>query len=239
VALTARARSTTGTIMATITNGLALAGPLLAEGVVCLLLTSPLFYLVGGTIGLIIDSAGNRGPGAMGALLAVPFLFSMEGAAADLPRGNEVTVTRTASTPVDLERSLAASPSFGPIDSRLLKLKFPKPLRSEGSGLEIGATRLITFTPRKSLGIGARAEARSMTLKVVRSSAGAVVFEVVQDSTLARWLDLQEAEFRWSGRRLSVTLRYQRTFDPAWYFGPVQRYAVAEAADYLAETFAP
>jgi hypothetical protein len=45
VVATVRPRSTLGTIMATITVGLALAGPLLAEGIVCLIIAAPLFYL--------------------------------------------------------------------------------------------------------------------------------------------------------------------------------------------------
>jgi hypothetical protein len=64
-----------------------------------------------------------------------------------------------------------------------------------------------------------------------------VVFGITRDTTLARWLQFTEAEFRWQGSRLTVTLRYRRTFDPAWYFGPVQRYGMREAAAYLAETF--
>jgi len=34
---------------------------------------------------------------------------------------------------------------------------------------------------------------------------------------------------------VSLTIRYRRTLDPAWYFGPVQRKAIGESADYLLE----
>ncbi|MFI0444248.1 hypothetical protein [Actinomadura sp. 6N118] len=235
VVQTARPRSTLGTIMATITVGLALAGPLLGEGVVCLIVAAPLLYLVGAIVGLLADWAGRRR--GMHALLIVPLLLTAEGTAVGLPRGGEVTVTRTASAGTDVERALAAAPEFGPIPSRLLRLKFPKPVRADGTGLDIGATRLITFTPRKSLGIGAHPEARSMELKVVRRETGRVVFAITKDTTLARWLELKEAEFSWNKARLSVTLRYSRTFDPSWYFGPIQQHAMREAAAYLAETF--
>ena len=77
-----------------------------------------------------------------------------------------------------------------------------------------------------------------MTLRVAERGPGRVVFRVERDTTLARWLELREAEFRWHGRRVEVTLRYRRTFDPGWYFGPLQRYALTEAAGYLATTFA-
>ncbi|HEX2315281.1 MAG TPA: hypothetical protein VHJ17_16170 [Thermomonospora sp.] len=231
----ARPRSTVGAITATITVGLALAGPLLDEGVVCLVVAAPLFYLVGAIVGLLADRARrHRG---MQALLVVPLLLTVEGTVADLPRGGEVTVTRTAAPGADLERALATAPEFGPVRSRLLRLKFPRPVRAEGTGLDVGATRFVTFTPRRSLGIGARTRPRSMRLRVVRRETGRAVFAITEDTTLARWLRFEEAEFRWQGTRLSVTLRYARTFDPSWYFGPVQRYAMREAAAYLAETF--
>ncbi|MEO3783899.1 hypothetical protein ABGB12_11235 [Actinocorallia sp. B10E7] len=235
VVATARPRSTLGTITAAITVGLALAGPLLDEGVVCLVIAAPLFYLCGTIMGVSIDRDRRRR--GMQALLIVPLLLCAEGTAVSLPRGNEVTVTRTAPDGTDLERALAVAPDFGPVRSRLLRLKFPRPVRAEGSGLEPGDVRHIDFTPRTSLGLGARPTPRSMDLTVVRREPGLAVFAITRDTTLARWLDLTEAEFHWRGTRLSVTLRYRRTFDPAWYFGPVQRYGMREAAAYLAETF--
>lgn len=235
VVATARPRTTVGTIMVTITVGLALAGPLLDEGVVCLVVAAPLFYLCGAIVGVIADAARRRK--GMQALLIVPLLLSAEGAVASLPRGGEVTVTRVARAGTDLDRALAAAPVFGPVRSPLLRLKFPKPVRAAGAGLEPGATRHIDFTPRRSLGIGAKPTPRSMDLTVTRHAPGLVVFAVRRDTTLARWLQFTEAEFRWQGTRLTVTLRYRRTFDPDWYFGPVQHYGMREAAAYLAETF--
>ncbi|MGH3373308.1 MAG: hypothetical protein ACRDP6_01075 [Actinoallomurus sp.] len=237
VVATARPRSALGTIMVAITIGLTLAGPLLDEGVICLVVAAPLFYLCGAIVGGLADWARHRRRG-MHALLIVPLLLlSAEGTAASLPRGGEVTATRTAPAGTDLNLALAAAPVFGPVRSPLLRLKFPKPVRAEGSGLDPGATRHIDFTPRRSLGIGATPTPRSMDLTVIRHAPGLVVFAITRDTTLARWLQLTEAEFRWEGSRLTVVLRYRRTFDPAWYFGPIQRYGMGEAAAYLAETF--
>ncbi|GAA2729996.1 hypothetical protein [Actinocorallia aurantiaca] len=233
VVATARPRSALGTIMATITVGLALAGPLLDEGVVCLVVAAPLFYLCGAILGVFVDEVR----GGLKVMLVVPLLLGLEGTAVSLPRANEVTVTRTAPAGTDLEHALAAAPDFAPVRSRFLRLRFPRPVRSEGTGLAPGATRHIDFTPRTSLGLRSRPTPRSMDLTVVRYEPGLAVFAVTRDTTLARWLDLTEAEFRWQGTRLSVTLRYRRTFDPAWYFGPVQRHGMREAAAYLAETF--
>lgn len=237
VVLTARPRSVTGLVMAVITVGLALAGPLFGEGIVCLVFTAPLFYLVGLLVGLTADHARRRGTNGLAAPLV---LLALLGGGAELTapsRDGEVTVTR-ALPGTDVEHVLAAVPRFGPPESPFLRLGFPRPVRAEGTGLEVGARREITFTPRHSLGIGAVPEARSMTLRVKERAPGRVTFSVVRDTTLARWLDLREAEFAWRDGTLGVTLRYRRTFDPGWYFGPLQRYALGEAAGYLAGTFA-
>ncbi|WP_214412636.1 hypothetical protein [Sphaerisporangium fuscum] len=240
VAVTVRPRSVTGLIMAAITIGLALAGPLLGEGIVCLLFAAPLFYLIGLFVGLAVDWGRRYDHRRRASLIIAPLLLLgvSEGTtdATSLPRWQEVSASRPVGT-ADVARALGAPPAFAPFTSPLLRMGFPRPLVSRGEGLQVGAIREITFTPRRSLGIGARPEPRSMTLRVVGSSPGRVVFRVVRDTTLARWLDLREAEFTWTGGRLTVALRYNRTFDPAWYFGPVQRLVGEQAAAYLAETF--
>jgi hypothetical protein len=34
------------------------------------------------------------------------------------------------------------------------------------------------------------------------------------------------------------TIRYRRDLDPAWYFGPMERFIVKRAADYLIDSVA-
>ncbi|MFG3436075.1 hypothetical protein ACGF0J_02415 [Nonomuraea sp. NPDC047897] len=241
VALTARPKSATGLIMAVITIGLALSGPLLGEGVVCLVVAAPLFYLLGLAFGLLIDWTRTRQNGRGAHLLIAPLLVVMvsEGAteATSLPRDTTVSAVRATAGAAEVERALAGAPPFGPFRSAFLRAGFPVPVTAEGQGLQVGAVRHITFTPRRSLGIGARPEPRSMTLRVKQRAPGSVVFEVVADTTLARWLELREARFAWTDAELTVSLRYRRTFDPAWYFGPIQAYGAGQAAGYLAETF--
>ncbi|MFC7585365.1 hypothetical protein ACFQYP_17750 [Nonomuraea antimicrobica] len=126
VALTARPRSTVGMVMASITVALALAGPLLGEGIVCLVLAAPLFYLVGGLVGVLIDEVRRRtGKGRMG-LLLMPLVMAaaLEGTVASMPRADEVSVTVSAAG-TDVERVLAAQPRFGPVESPFLRLGFP------------------------------------------------------------------------------------------------------------------
>ena len=59
-------------------------------------------------------------------------------------------------------------------------------------------------------------------------------------SHIAHWLqwhdglwELEEAE---GGTvRATLTVRYRRLLDPAWYFGPIERHGVRKAAEYFAD----
>ena len=53
----------------------------------------------------------------------------------------------------------------------------------------------------------------------------------------------QDVEVRWdaagAGRtQVMWTIHYRRGLDPAWYFGPLERYAVGFAAQYLIDAVA-
>ena len=65
--------------------------------------------------------------------------------------------------------------------------------------------------------------------------------KLADDSPIAHWLDWQEADVGWEETtprrtRVTWTLRYTRRLDPAWYFGPWERYAVGLTAGYLTDT---
>jgi hypothetical protein len=76
----------------------------------------------------------------------------------------------------------------------------------------------------------------------VRADGGRVVFEVTEDAVFAKWMDMHRATATWTaageGTRMDWTIDYERTYEPSWYFGPIQAYTTDLAAAYLAETFA-
>jgi len=248
VVLTWRARGATGIAMGVTTVGLALAAALLGEGTVCLVIAAPLLY---GIAGLVAWTAKSLGAGHRHALLGVPVLFvlALEGVAGTsfLPRadaGHGSVLVDAA--PERVAEALAAPPAYGAPDAFLLRaVPFPHPVRATGEGLEAGDVRVVDFTPRRLLRIGSEPTPRDLALEVVESEAdgdgGRVVFDVVRDTTFSGWMDMRRAEAVWSreggGTRLTWTIEYERTFEPSWYFGPVQAYTTDLAAEYLAHTF--
>jgi hypothetical protein len=65
---------------------------------------------------------------------------------------------------------------------------------------------------------------------------------VGDDSYLIHWLTWRSAEVRWravpGGTEVRWTLWYRRRLDPAWYFGPLERYGVGVTAGYLIDALA-
>lgn len=251
VVLTARPRSAVGLTLAVTTVALALAGPLLDEGVVCLVMAAPLIYGVAALIAWIVTALTttrwtHHGLVAL-PLLAVALLEGVAGVSY-LPRESAASATvLVEATPEEYAAALAAPPAYGRFDAFLLKtVPFPRPVSATGSGLDVGDRRVVRFNDRTSLGIGAEPTPRSMTLRVAESevdgASGRVVFEVSADSTLSRWMDLRSATVEWNRvgdrTRSTWTLDWARTYDPSWYFGPLQQHTTGLAADYLADTFA-
>lgn len=251
VVLTVRARSAVGVAMASTTVCLALAGPLLGEGLVCLLIAAPLIYGIVALVTWTAELLLRGGDRSRHALLAVPLLFALalEGVAGTslLPRKDTGTGhVLVATTAENVAAALAAPPEYASPEAFLLRaIPFPRPVSVSGEGLEVGDTRLVRFTPRRTLRPGSEPEPRHMALRIVESEigedGGRVVFDVVEDTAFARWMDMRRAEAVWraegGGTRMTWRIDYERTYEPSWYFGPLQSHVTDLAAEYLGVTF--
>lgn len=237
LALTPDAKSTTGGILKGITFALLLSGPLLGEGFICILMSAPIFLLLGLVVGLINDSAKRRRRATLSCLLLVFLPLSMEGTSARLSfhRAETVTESRVVNaSAADVERALGRSPRVETMLPMYLRLRFPRPTEARGSGLELGATRTIHFA-------GGEGKPGDLVLRVEERREGYARFGVVSDnSKVAHWLDWKSSEVEWSEvdaqhTRVKWTIHFDRRLDPAWYFGPWERYATGLAARYLIE----
>lgn len=236
-----------GTILRSTTLAMLLAGVALGEAFVCLLMASPLIYLVAILAGVFVDWThqqaerrwGRRGA-AHAPLLAllVMAIPAMEGVVPrfEFPREAEVTRTRiVAATPAEVEHALAAPMRFDRPLPRFLRLGFPTPGATEGAGLAVGDRRAVELRHGHHPG--------TLAMEVRESAPGRVMFAPVgDDSYIVHWLSWRSAEVRWravpGGTEVRWTLRYRRRLDPAWYFSPLERYGVGVAAGYLIDALA-
>jgi hypothetical protein len=242
VALYLKTDSAAGISIKLVTIVLLLAGPLLNEGFICVILAAPLFYAVAVLVALAIDGLNkwrkrqSAKSAPLGLLLVLPLLaFSLEGTMPELslPRSGTSTALRIVdASPAQVEAALSASPHFDRELPALLQLGFPTPTAARGGGLNIGDQRTIAFGRRE------------LVLGVDEHAANRVHFRTLRDDTkVAEWLAWQSAEVTWTdlgdGRTaVQWTLTYTRRLDPAWYFGPWEALVTTQAADYLIETAA-
>ncbi len=236
VAMTPKAKTVTGAILKAMTIGMLMAAPLLGEGFVCILMASPIFFAVGIVIGKLVDLSKRESKGATTGLLLLVFLpMSFEGASERLsfPREETVAVKRVVAAPAEeVERALAEPLRLGESLPPFLRLGFPRPVGAQGAGLRVGDRRTIHFA-------GGEGHPGDLVLEVAEARPGFARFRFVADhSKIAHWLSWRASEVRWEAvdathTRVTWTLSYRRDLDPAWYFGPWERYAVGLAAEHL------
>lgn len=254
LALLPRAKSATGMILKGSTLAVMIACVVLPEGLLCLLFVLPLIGLIAVIVGGAIDMARRRNRRQGPTLMAVGMplmLLSFEGVIGspfDARDAAESAVVVNASS-AEIVEALGATPRFDAELPAFLTIGFNRPVEATGSGLAVGDTRSIDFTggthddhPLRLFGVtGERSVGHHshMHLTVVDSSESRLVFSVDHDTTmLARWADLDRAVVTWEpveeGRtRVTWRLEYRRLLSPTVYFGPLQRFGMGQAADYL------
>ena len=236
LALTPKAKTVTGGILKGITLALLIVAPLLGEGYLCILVASPLFYVVGIIVGIIVDKTRRDRSVTLSCVALVLLPLSLEGVipALSFNRSQTVEVSRVVAASADtVEHQLSLSPDITTRLPRTLCIGFPRPLKASGGGLEIGAMRTIHFAGAEGDPPG------DLTMRVAAGHQGYVRFETVSDtSKLTQWIAWTSSEVQWKqidGAHSLITWRvhFERQLDPTWYFTPLERAAVHEAAKYL------
>lgn len=240
--LTPRAKSAMGMTFKGITIILLIVAPLFQEGYICIIFASPIFYAVGivATWALTRLTNPNGKHKVEAAMIVTAFaLISLEGTTSltSLPRENRVTVSKVVPASLGSVRSKLSEPlSFSGPKPLFLRI-FPYPVSVQGSGLQPGDTRRATFVAYKHIWWN-RIEGDAV-FSVSEATDRKVVFTPVRDSSYVghyiTWegseVDLEPLDDHHT--RVTWTLSFQRKYDPSWYFGPLQRYAVRLAAEEL------
>ena len=241
LALAPKARSVTGGILKGITLALLVIAPLLGEGYVCILVASPLFYLVGIIVGLLADRQRRKKNVSVSctALLLLPMCFEGVTPKLTLNRVQSVEAQRVIDSPADLvESRLAGRLDVATPLPLALRIGFPKPLWALGEGLAVRDTRTIHFAGAEGAPPG------DLVMRITERRPGYVRFVAVSDSSkVSQWVHWTSSEVSWKSLDQNHTemtwhIDFERRLDPAWYFNPWEKAAVKQAATYLIEATA-
>ncbi len=251
VVLIVSPRSATGVAVKSVTVGLLVSLMFLGEGMLCVAMSAPLFYFVAIAIGKVADRrrenveiAGSRIYSGLFLLALVP--LSLEGVTPSTSFDRTEAVSRTAIVRASAEevgRAVLAAPRFDRALPFYLRAGFPTPTDVR-VGDTTGGRWIITFRGGEMRIDGMEPRAGDLVMDLQEARPGFLRWRALSDgSHMTHFLDWQESSVAWEAvdersTRVTWTIRYRRGLDPAWYFGPWERYAVRLAADYLIDAVA-
>jgi len=172
----------------------------------------------------------------------VPLLIiivSVEGLTDTTSFPREEVITRTHIlnlTPEDIHANLARPVHLDAKRSIFLSI-FPLPDRVDAPKFAQGATHKAFFTYRRWGFTNVHKGETHLHMKTVKPLL--IETEVTKDTSyFSHYLTVHGTKIEMiplagSRTQVSLTIRYRRKLDPAWYFGPLQRRAIGESADYL------
>jgi hypothetical protein len=233
--LTPKPASATGTAVKAVTLFIGISGVFLGEGLICILMASPLFYLVAILIGVARDRADKQSTIVSCVLILTMIPISSEGTRPGLSFSREETVTAErvlSATPDQINEALAAPPRTNGTLPLYFRMGFPRPVSADIQGIGVGARETIHFA-------GGEGKPGDLVLEVAEHQEGLLRWRSISDTShVAHWLKWEESNVEWtavdsSHTRVRWTLRYRRLLDPAWYFGPWERYAARLTAEQL------
>ena len=135
-----------------------------------------------------------------------------------------------------MRATLARPPVLGEDKPFFLRI-FPYPVDVQGGGLGVGDTRSATFVAYKHI-FWNRLEGTAV-FKVVEASERKIAFELASDTSyVAHYLGWKRSEVELTPTTNGATLvtwrlSFHRQYDPYWYFGTLQKYAVGLVAEEL------
>jgi len=240
LSLSPQSGSPLGGILKATTYLLLFAAIALGEGVICILMAAPIFYgvaLIVGVIANLFVKEKKQSPIVKCSMLGAVFLSSLEGVSEALSFDRAETVKVTRFVPLDLitaRQALAEGPDF--TSRRLpvfLALGFPTPQAISGFGLNQDAEWEVSFN-------GKSERFDPLRVRVVESREKRIRFRIIQDETeIGQWMRWREVtwdfEEKTNGTEVVMTVSYERLLDPAWYFKPLERFGVTQAADHFME----
>ncbi len=224
-------------VLKVITLFLLIAFMFLGEGMVCIIMMAPLFYLIGFICAFIYKLFRKSNKSKLNSFILLPVLFII-GQGYEVgkdPQVNRIETTVLVNGKKHLE-DLNKNPNFLEDLPAFLTIGFPKPVANSGYGLQVGDIRNITFNSTTK-GDGA------LILKIKSIHENKVLFETQTDHThINHWLTWKEVEVSLKHNKdqttaITWTTHYTCDLGPSWYFKTIENYAVDLMNRHLIQSY--
>ncbi|WP_017930327.1 hypothetical protein [Robiginitomaculum antarcticum] len=219
---------------------------LLREGIICVAMFLPI-YLFFSALYFAIAPARHEPDDPKTAsdvfkssvIPLIVAVLSLEGVTQTLSFDREETVSRTMVVEgnVDTLKSNMAMPIHLEEDRSLFLRLFPLPYDVAAGTLSEGDTHIAKFAYHRWMFTNTHyGETR---LKLAEIGPRHIRTQITTDTTyFSKYMTIHGTRVDFepvteTTTRVTLTINYRRDLDPAWYFGPLQRRAMRESADYL------
>jgi hypothetical protein len=242
-------RSATGVAFKAVTVGLLVSMLFLGEGILCVVMSAPLFYAIAAGIGAAADMGRARRSSTMCSCLVLLVLvpLSLEGVTdmTTLNRDESVSATsRVRATPTQVRQALFDPPRFDRALPLYLRAGFPAPVSTTIDRSEQKARWIIQVRGGEMRLNGMEPRTGELILQLEEQRPGLVRWRATSDTShMTHFLTWRDIVVTWEAvdttyTNVTWTLKYRRGLDPSWYFGPWERYAARLAAGYLIDAVA-
>lgn len=217
---------------------------LLFEGFLCVLMFMPIYY-VAVTVGYLFRWMFDRDGGARTLSWSIPALvlvLAVEGLTPATTPSRTATATWSTiadADPATLQANMAKPIVFPPRGFHFFSM-FPLPDQIHSGSLVAGDVHRLRFTYKKWF--LANYSRGWLHLRIDQVSPRHIRTKVIRnDAYLSHYMEIDGTDVWFDplpdGRtRVTLTIRYRRLLDPAWYFAPMQQLAAEQSARYLVQS---
>ena len=214
----------------------------LFEGFICVLFAAPIYFLFAGIAFATLPAPDEETPNnklRLAGIPAVVALVSLEGLtpALSLEREGSVSAVRVIEADVAEIKHRLAEPIVLEDDRSAFLSVFPLPHTVVAGTLEAGDVHTTHYTYKRWF--FGNTHNGQLDIEISEVSDDHVKTTVLgNDAYFSHYLTIHgtRIDFRpldADRTEVTLTIDYRRDLDPAWYFGPLQREAVEQSADYL------
>ena len=219
----------------------------LFEGFICVLFFYPIYILfvaIGYAFSSGLEKRQENGEDSHLKSSFIPLIvavMALEGTAPSTSFERENTVTRSFIIDADvmtIQKNMA-EPFELPKERPWFLSVFPIPMVTRAGSLEEGDIHQMDFVYKRWFFTNIKSGQMALRIDTVTDQRVETTL-IKNTSYLSTYLNIKGSEVDFTplkdGRtRVDLTMRYERLLDPAWYFGPLQKYASIQMCDYFVE----
>ena len=215
---------------------------ILFEGFLCVVMFMPIYFgiiLIVFLIRLAYEKSKSRSRLHLHILPAILVLAALEGTHPDLSfnRYNEVTSAKIVNLSISQIKQNLIKPVKLDQNRHWFLTLFPMPYQFDAKSLTEGEVHTVHYRYHRWFVTNTHEGFTKM--KVAEASDQRIRMQIIEDTSYtANYINAHGTEINLTPvdantTEVTLTVKYERLLDPAWYFDPLQRYATGLLGKYL------